>query len=97
MGALEPWHLVVILGIALIVFGPGRISEIGGTLGKAVRDFREVTEGKTHSTSEPPAAIPPSASTQAQCPRCGADVEAVARFCPRCGAPLAASAEPRPN
>jgi sec-independent protein translocase protein TatA len=73
MGALEPWHLIVILGIALIVFGPGKIGELGGTLGKAVRDFRDVSEGKT--PIEPPQT----------CVNCRAAIPAGAKFCPGCG------------
>ncbi len=39
-GALQPLHLIVILVLALIVFGPGKLSGLGGSLGKSVRDFR---------------------------------------------------------
>ncbi len=39
-GALQPFHLIVILVLALIVFGPGKLSNLGGSLGKSVRDFR---------------------------------------------------------
>ena len=38
-------ELVVILVIALIVFGPGKLPEIGSALGKGVRDFRKAFEG----------------------------------------------------
>jgi len=40
-GLFQPLHLVVILVIALVVFGPGKLSEIGGSLGKAVRGFKK--------------------------------------------------------
>lgn len=73
MGALEPWHLIVILGIALIVFGPGKVGELGGTLGKAVRDFRDVSEGKTPIT--------PSQT----CVNCRASISAGSKFCSGCG------------
>jgi len=73
MGALEPWHLIVILGIALIVFGPGKIGELGGTLGKAMHDFRDASEGKL-----------PVASAQT-CVNCRASIPAGAKFCPGCG------------
>ncbi len=91
MGALEPWHLIVILVIALIVFGPGRLTEIGGTMGKAVRDFREATEGRTPS---PPTPLPPTEAARQTCPHCGASVEPDAKFCPRCGTALGSSAKP---
>jgi sec-independent protein translocase protein TatA len=34
-------ELIVILGIATIIFGPKRLPEIGGALGKGIRDFRK--------------------------------------------------------
>ncbi len=34
-------ELIVILVIALLVFGPGRLPEIGGALGKGIRDFKK--------------------------------------------------------
>ncbi len=40
-GLFQPTHLIIILVIALIVFGPGKLSEVGGSLGKAVRGFKK--------------------------------------------------------
>ncbi|MDZ4770345.1 MAG: twin-arginine translocase TatA/TatE family subunit [Chloroflexota bacterium] len=36
-----PTELIIILVIALLLFGVGRIGRIGGELGSAVRNFRE--------------------------------------------------------
>ena len=33
MGALQPGHLIVILAIVLIIFGPGKLADIGKSLG----------------------------------------------------------------
>lgn len=41
MGLFEPHHLILILVIALIVFGPGKIGDLGGTLGRGLRDFKK--------------------------------------------------------
>ena len=38
-------ELVVILVIALVLFGPGRLPEIGASLGKGIRDFKKGFEG----------------------------------------------------
>ncbi len=53
MGVLQPWHLIIILVIVLIVFGAGKLGGLGGAVGKSVRDFKEsvkdddeVTAGK---------------------------------------------------
>jgi len=42
-GIFQPWHLVLILIIVLIVFGPGKLPEIGGALGKGIREFKRST------------------------------------------------------
>jgi sec-independent protein translocase protein TatA len=39
-------ELIVILVVALIIFGPGRLPEIGGALGKGIRDFKKAFEGR---------------------------------------------------
>jgi len=38
-------ELVVILIIALVIFGPGKLPEIGSALGKGIRDFKKSFEG----------------------------------------------------
>ena len=39
-------ELIVILVIALVVFGPGKVPELGTALGKGIRDFRRAFEGQ---------------------------------------------------
>jgi sec-independent protein translocase protein TatA len=39
-GLFQPMHLLVILVIALLVFGPKRLGEIGKSLGEGIRDSR---------------------------------------------------------
>lgn len=41
MGLFEPIHLIVILVIALVIFGPGKIGDLGATLGRSIRDFKK--------------------------------------------------------
>lgn len=38
--SVGPWELILILAIALIVFGPGKLPEVGKALGKGIREFR---------------------------------------------------------
>ncbi len=37
---LGPTELIIIFGIALLLFGAGRVSRLGGELGSAIREFR---------------------------------------------------------
>ena len=72
MDLLTPVHLVIILAIALLLFGPKRLPEIGQGLGKTIREFRksmqEITDVKEPLTSSatptPAAPADPSTSTQ---------------------------------
>lgn len=40
-GLLQPMHLLVILGVVLIIFGPGKLPEMGSAIGKAIRGFKQ--------------------------------------------------------
>lgn len=40
-------EILVIMVVALIIFGPGKLPEIGAQVGKAVRDFRRMTKEMT--------------------------------------------------
>ena len=40
---LGPFELIIILVIVIIIFGVGRLPEIGGAVGKAIREFRDST------------------------------------------------------
>ena len=39
-GIFQPMHLIIILVIVLLIFGPGKLSDTGGALGKAIRGFK---------------------------------------------------------
>ena len=39
-GLLQPMHLIVIFGIALLVFGPKKLPELGKGLGDGIRGFK---------------------------------------------------------
>jgi sec-independent protein translocase protein TatA len=51
------WELAIVLGLALVVFGPKRLPEIGGALGKGIREFKqstaELTDMGTSTSNEP--------------------------------------------
>jgi sec-independent protein translocase protein TatA len=61
-GLFQPMHLLLILGIALLFFGPKRLPELGKGLGTSIRDFRDAMSGgkpedKTASLEAPKAAV----------------------------------------
>lgn len=63
MGAHWPW-LVIALIIVLIIFGPGRLPELGSGLGKAMREFRKATNELTNEVkTSVDAATKPDAPT----------------------------------
>ena len=39
-GLFQPTHLLVILGIALLVFGPKKLPELGKGIGEGIRGFK---------------------------------------------------------
>jgi len=40
-------ELALVLVIALVVFGPGKLPEVGKALGKGIQEFRRATSGET--------------------------------------------------
>ncbi|AEG16111.1 Sec-independent protein translocase protein tatA/E-like protein [Desulfofundulus kuznetsovii DSM 6115] len=40
MFGMGPWELILILIIALVIFGPSKLPEVGQALGKGLREFR---------------------------------------------------------
>ena len=62
---IHPLWLVLILVIVLIIFGPGRLPELGGAVGKAMREFRKATTDLTNEVTNAtkPEPQPPAEST----------------------------------
>ncbi len=40
-GLMQPMHLILILLIVLIIFGPGKLPELGAGLGKSISEFKK--------------------------------------------------------
>ena len=53
MGAITPMHLILILAVALLVIGPGKLPETGAALGKAIRQFKDAADGITQDAAGP--------------------------------------------
>ena len=52
-GLFQPMHLLMIFGIALLVFGPKKLPELGKGLGESIRGFKSAM-----AAQDEPAAIP---------------------------------------
>ena len=99
MGLRAP-ELIVILLIALIIFGPKNLPKLGKSLGQTVKNVREGMEGDEAPKQVAEAATEaPQAAAEAFedvvdenvqfCSKCGAKNAADATFCAKCGEKLA--------
>jgi sec-independent protein translocase protein TatA len=57
MNLLEPWHIILILIIAVLVFGPKKLPEIGKAVGSAVTEFKKGMSGATEKPAAPPTVV----------------------------------------
>ena len=51
-GLFQPTHLIFILLIVLILFGPGKLPELGKGLGKGIREFKDAIRGGMEGSAE---------------------------------------------
>jgi TatA/E family protein of Tat protein translocase len=67
-----PVELIIILVIALIILGPGRLPDVGSALGKSIREFRkastDIQESVKVDVSTAPLAAPPPPAAAATAP-----------------------------
>ncbi|NOZ27700.1 MAG: twin-arginine translocase TatA/TatE family subunit [Chloroflexi bacterium] len=55
MPNLGPMELIIILLIVLFIFGAGRLPELGGAIGRGIRDFRKALNEDDEESSPKPA------------------------------------------
>jgi sec-independent protein translocase protein TatA len=96
MPNIGPVELIVILAIALIVIGPGKLPEVGASLGKSIREFRKAaTDVKDSASIDAPAAATAgvgAAATPTPAPPAAVTPAAIAPAAPP--EPVAAPAAP---
>jgi sec-independent protein translocase protein TatA len=51
-GLFKPTHIIFILVIVLIIFGPGKLPDLGRGLGKGIREFKEAIKGGVSGDDE---------------------------------------------
>jgi sec-independent protein translocase protein TatA len=97
MGALQPGHLIVVLVIVLLIFGPGKLPELGKAVGDGLRELKKATGGDEHkdATTAPASttatAVAPPPAPVASAPLIGSTVTPIGaaptmatRACPSC-------------
>ncbi len=52
LGNIGPLEIIVVLIIALVVFGPKRLPELGNSLGRGIREFKESVTGENKDDDE---------------------------------------------
>jgi len=65
MPNIGPVELIIILVIALIVIGPGRLPDVGAALGKSIREFRKASSDITDAARVDTSPLPPAAAAPA--------------------------------
>jgi sec-independent protein translocase protein TatA len=106
MPTIGVWELVVILIIVVVIFGAGRLSDVGGALGKGIREFRKATTDE-HAAAPPivqagpwptvqlpgaPLAASPAVLVENTCPSCATVNPTGQVFCGQCGTRLTLAA-----
>ncbi len=94
LGALQPGHLIVILVIVLLIFGPGKLPELGKAMGDGLRELKKATGTDEHkdataaaSTTATAVAPPPAPAapiTSSTVTPIGAAPTMATRACPSC-------------
>ena len=59
-GWIGPWELAILLLVVLLVFGPKRLPEMGRSLGKGLREFKDSISSKDDDRPELPVATEPT-------------------------------------
>jgi sec-independent protein translocase protein TatA len=93
LGALQPAHLIVILVIVLLIFGPGKLPELGRAMGDGLRELKKATSADEHKdaattnatiTTVVPAGPPSPVVTPITPAPSGAAPSMASRACPSC-------------
>jgi len=61
-GLTQPWHIILILLIALMLFGGRKLPEIGRSLGTGMREFKDSISG--HSSPKPSSQLEPAETNE---------------------------------
>jgi TatA/E family protein of Tat protein translocase len=91
---LSPLHLILILIIALLILGPGKLPDVGAALGKSIREFRKATSDIQETVRVDTSPLPPTPQPAAAAP---APIAASTAPSPLPAAPVTSTAEAEAN
>ena len=97
IGPIGPFEGIIILLVVVLIFGVGRLSDLGGAMGKSIREFRKAAREPDDDDEQPrvsSAASPPEQADKTggrSCSKCGAQLNGEEKFCSKCGAPTEAA------
>ena len=91
---LSPLHLILILIIALLILGPGKLPDVGAALGKSIREFRKATSDIQETVRVDTSPLPPTPQPAAAAP---ASIAASTAPSPLPAAPVTSTAEAEAN
>lgn len=63
-GLLQPSHLIIVLVVALFIFGPKKLPELGQGLGKGIRSFKDSMRQATEEPEKVETPAPPVESVK---------------------------------
>lgn len=66
MGSLSLWHWVIVVIVALLLFGRGKVSELMGDVAQGIKAFKKGMADDDVATAPPPAAAPMKSIDQAE-------------------------------
>ncbi len=61
---LTPTHLIIVLVVALLLFGPRKLPELGKGLGEGLRGFKDGIKGTTEVAKQETPAVKPEVTTE---------------------------------
>jgi len=100
LGPLGVPELLIIAFVVILIFGVGRLPEVGGAVGRGIREFRKAThdeETTTDASAKTESGAAAGAGAQATensdaifCGECGTKNPQSAKFCSNCGSSIGA-------
>jgi sec-independent protein translocase protein TatA len=51
-GPFNGWEILIILLVVLLIFGPGRLGELGKSLGEGIRNFKKALSGEEENKNQ---------------------------------------------